>query len=109
MADKVYNCISRSGATIRNPYYLYRLEINGQLSDGNGEFPLGDFSSHYGVDELIGYLAMRAFGVTLAEKAAWIEQHKPVLHVTVTEHAFIEANRPEQIHRYNHTGEKLAA
>lgn len=106
MPDKTYNCISRSGASIRNPYYLYSLELNGERSTGNGEFPLGDFSSRYSVQELIGYLAMRGFGVTIAEQAKWIEEHKPILHVTITEHAFEQPHEPV-INRFDHTGQKL--
>jgi hypothetical protein len=89
-----YNSL-RVGVTINDPTYLFTLEGH----EDHPELPLGAFDCAAGAAELIGYLAMRAFGVTLAEQREWVQKNSPVLVVINTETG-------ERL-RFNYDGERL--
>lgn len=75
-----YNSLMRSGSTIEDPPFLFNLEIEGR--NPSPELPLGDLDARYTAQEVIGYLAMRAYGVTLGQLPEWAEKYKPVLVFT---------------------------
>lgn len=77
-----YNSLDRIGSVVKDPPHICTLEVEG--FEEPGDLPLGGCLTGVGAQELIGYLAMRGWGIPIMDQDAWIEKHKPVLVVTIT-------------------------